>query len=142
MGRSDREELIKKELLQAGITVAKKDNSLFPTFGRLGQYDFFRGPWYWLAVGDLPLEVAQKLFTDSELRPFLSVSGLNNKARPDDRRSAASRKKHSPEDDIYVWAKPKTLSSGKKGYFIPFIGITSLDALNFFVQTLKEHQLV
>ena len=142
MGCSDREEQIALELREAGITLAMKEKSLFPSYGKLGYFDFFRGPWYWLAVGEIPLTVAQELYDRPDTRPYLSVAGLNDKARPDDRLSGAGRKHDRGNPDIYVWAKPKTLANGLSGYFVPFYGITSPEALAFFVQTLKKHHLV
>ncbi|HOX95999.1 MAG TPA: hypothetical protein PLI45_01335 [Candidatus Woesebacteria bacterium] len=142
LGKNNREEIIVLELKKAGITVAAKEKGSFPTYGKLGNFCFYRGPWYWLAVGDVPLDVAKVLYADSQHRSHLSVAGFNSKARPDDLRSYSQHKRRSANTDKYIWAKPQTLPGGSIDYFIPYYGITSLEALVFFAETLKKHQLI
>lgn len=132
-GSCHREETIKEELTKAGVEIKEKALKMFPTYGELGKFSFFRGSFYWLVRGDVPLEIAKGIYRNAKFRKNISVVGLNNKARPDDLKRGAKK---------YVWAERRTKPDKSFEWVIPFYCVTSQEALDYFVTVLKENSLV
>lgn len=132
-GSDLREQIERDELIKVGVEVKEKERGIFKTYGKLGNFLFHRGPTYWLVIGDVPLGIAEDIYNNKEFRPYIMVVGLSENARPTDIRKRSAD---------YVWAQKRFLNNKSFQWVIPFYGISSIDALSFFISVLRSNSLV
>ncbi len=162
---------IVRELEEAGITIVghpDPDHTEVPAAiaGKLGEFSFIRAWYYWIVVGEVPLEVAEIMYSDPIGRKDVRVRGDAGRPAPRERTEWRDPIKHREILDMKQKAEIEDLAHSESNYmkevgekalkdydfaedpslvgegFISSYHIDSQAGLNLFVRTLKEHKLV
>jgi len=116
-GKDNREDTIIQELAIAQIPLFRKpDKRLFNLYGKKGEFLYVRAQDYYLAIGQIPLDIAEKIYSKWQGR----IKALAHAQSP------------HPENWIQT-------SNGRK--YIPYHSIHDQEALNYFVRLLEIYNL-
>ena len=79
-GNRQCDQIIRKELLKAGVDIVQLPNSLVSEVpasivGKLGGFEFHRAWYYWVVKGQVPLNVARELYENPNGREDIRVVG-------------------------------------------------------------------
>ncbi len=140
LGKWNRNKIVEDEISSLRLTLCRNSNQLFPPFGRLGNFEFYRGPDFWVAKGKVPLVTAQKLFDHSLGHAHILVAG--NEQRPSPLEKRKTNLIHDGKllagKGRYVWAELDNCL----GWVIPHYKIISFQAVQLFIEILKEDKVI
>lgn len=77
-GNKNCDEYIKDELTRAGIEIVEEESKgevPYSFTGRLGHYTFRRAWYYWVVVGDTPMDLAKKIYEHPEGKAAVRAGG-------------------------------------------------------------------
>ena len=134
---------IKRELIRARIPIVKftgqkaKSDVPFSIYGKLGDFEFHRYWYYWVATGPVPLNVAQELYKDPVGKTDIRVAGHCGCPPPeypwvdyfDEKGRKLYKKKENDVNSDY------NLSEEKK---IEYLGADWRDRMDFVEDPAKE----
>lgn len=140
MGCWNRDKITKDELSSLKINICQNKNHLFPTFGRLEQFCFYRGPEWWIVRGNVPLITAEKLYNHSLGYAHILVVGNEMRPSPSEKRTTdlIHRGRYLSGINAYKWA----VLDPNLGWVIPSYKIISFPATQLFIDIIREDKLI